>query len=220
MGIQKQYKNFRPIIADLTKNADIAQLGKVLKDAKLPLHLVVQNAGMKSPPRPLTQYTSTQIDEVLQLNLLAPMKLVPLLADHMAPHSRMLFVTSRAATLQLKEGSTYCASKAGLNQVAAIVRQELPNVAIACVIPGEVDTEIQKTIRETKSFHLYKQFEEAYETGQLISPKTCAEFLAWMVCDMPYEDFANSDIPISIYDEWHHASWLKDPKDLPPFPFD
>jgi len=215
------FPQFVPISADFTRNDDIERVVKTIKDSSLPLHLSVQNAGMKSPPRPLTQYTCESIDEVFQVNLLAPMKLSALLAELMPEKSRILFVTSRAATLKLKESSTYCASKAGLDEVTAILRQELEekNIGVSCVIPGEVDTKIQKILRETTSFHLHQMFDEAYESGQLISPKTCAEFLKWLLCDLSFDEFKQSNMPVSIYDKWHHSFWLKDKNQLPPCPF-
>lgn len=215
------FPQFVPISADFTRNDDIKRVVKTIKDFGLSLHLSIQNAGMKSPPRPLTQYNCASIDEVFQVNLLAPMKLTALLAELMPEKSRILFVTSRAATIKLKESSTYCASKAGLDEVTAILRQELEekNIGVSCVIPGEVDTKIQKILRETTSFHLHKMFDEAYESGQLISPKTCAEFLKWLLCDLSFNEFKQSKMPVSIYDEWHHSFWLKDKNQLPPFPF-
>ncbi len=215
------FPRFVPIQSDFTRNSDIEQVAKIINESGIPLHLLVQNAGMKSPPRPLTEYDCDSIDEVFQVNLLAPMKLTALLAVRMPEKSRILFVTSRAATLKLKESSTYCASKAGLDEVTAIVRKELAekNIGVSCVIPGEVDTRIQKILRETTSFHLHKMFDEAYQSGQLISPETCAEFLKWFLCDLSFDEFKQSNMPISIYEEWHHPFWLRDRNQLPPFPF-
>ena len=56
-------------------------------------------------------------------------------------------------------------------------------------------------------------FKEAYENDQLISPKICAEFLKWLLCDLSLE-FKQSKMPISIYDQWHHQFWLKDASQL------
>lgn len=219
--IKNRYPNFIPIQADFTVNEDIERVAKIIKDSNLPLHLSVQNAGMKSPPRPLFEYDCNSIDEVFAVNLLAPMKLTALTASLMPPESRILYVTSRAATLKLKESSTYCASKAGLDEITAIVRQELAenNIGVTSVIPGEVDTRIQKTLRETNTFHLHQRFKEVYEKGLLISPKICADFLKWFLCDLSFDEFRNSNMPISIYDTWHHQYWLMDSEKLPAFPF-
>lgn len=220
-GIKNNFTHFIPIQADFTRNEDIERVALIIKNSQLPLYFSVQNAGMKSPPRPLTQYMCDSIDEVFFVNLLAPMKLTALLAEQMPAESRILYLTSRAATLKLKESSTYCASKAALDEVAAIVRQELEekNIGVSCVIPGEVDTEIQKILRETKSFHLHKMFEEAHQSGKLIKPKVCASFLKWLLCEMPFSEFKQSQMPLSIYDEWHHRFWLSDSDHLPAFPF-
>lgn len=218
---QQQFSNFIPIQADFTNNKDIENIATIIKNTDVPLYLLVQNAGMKSPPRPLTQYNCDSIDEVFFVNLLAPMKLTALLAPLMPKESRILFVTSRAATLKLKESSTYCASKAGLDEVTAIVRQELVenSIGVTCVIPGEVDTNIQKILRETSSFHLHEMFIDAHQKGKLIRPEICAEFLKWLLCDLSFNEFKQSKLPISIYDKWHHQYWLKDNDQLPPFPF-
>jgi len=219
--LSADFSDFISIPTDFTDNKDIENVANVIKNSGLKLSLSVQNAGMKSPPRPLDQYNCEEIDEVFYVNLLAPMKLTALLAAEMLSESRILYVTSRAATLNLKESTTYCASKAGLNVIAAIVRQELAekNIAVSCVIPGEVDTKIQKILRETTSFHLHEMFEEAHRTKQLISPKICADFLKWLVCDLSFEEFKQSKMPVSIYDEWHHQYWLKGKTQLPAFPF-
>lgn len=220
LKLQREFPDFIPIVADFTKNEDIEKTARTIKNSHLPLTLSVQNAGMKSPPRPLHNYDCESIDEVFLVNLLAPMKLTALLVEQMSEMSRILYVTSRAATLRLKESSTYCASKAGLDEIAAIVRQEIAdkNIGVACVIPGEVDTKIQEVLRETTSFHLHQQFIQAYEGGHLISPQVCAKFLQWLLCDMPFSEYKQTDIPISIYDTFHHQFWLNEPENLPAFP--
>jgi benzil reductase ((S)-benzoin forming) len=218
---KKRFQNFVPIPADLTRNIDIQRVADTIEITQLPLMISVQNAGMKTPPRPLEQHSCEVIDEVMGLNLLAPMKLTALLTKFMPPEARLLYVTSRAAKLQLKESSTYCASKAGLDEIAAIMRKELhdKNIGVSCVIPGEVDTHIQKTLRETKSFHLHRMFQKAHESGQLISPEVCADFLKFLLCDLPFKEFKESKMPVSIYDDWHKEFWLKSPSQLPAFPF-
>lgn len=220
--LKKTYPNLMPIKANFTENKDIEHVVEIIRSTGLKLTLNVQNAGMKSPPRPLHDYlTPESIDEVMQVNLLAPMKLTALLTEFMLPESRILYVTSRAATLNLKESSTYCASKAGLDSVANIVRQELVDkkIAVAAVIPGEVNTGIQHTLRSTTSFHLHRLFQAAYDNDQLISPTVCADFLKWLLCDLPFNQYAETNIPVSIYDEWHQEFWLTDKSKMRAFPF-
>lgn len=120
-SIQAEFPQFIPIQADFTKNADLVNIANAVSESGLTLQLSVQNAGMKSPPRPLSDYTCENIDEVTAVNLLAPMKLAALLSPYMQSGSRILFVTSRAATLKLKKGSTYCASKAGLDEIKILL---------------------------------------------------------------------------------------------------
>lgn len=216
-----EYAAFIPIRADLTNNDDLKRIAGIVKDAQIPLNILVQNAGMKTPPRDLEDHSCEAIDEVISLNLSAPMKLTALLIPMMSPGSRILYVTSRAASLKLMQSSTYCATKAGLDEVAGIVRQELrkKNIAVGSVIPGEVDTGIQKTLRETPGFHLQQIFQQAYKSGQLIRPEICANYLKWLLCDLSFEEF-NNDVIHTIYDKVHHKHWLTNPTDLPTFPFE
>ncbi len=219
--MEVSYPLFQAIQGDFTRNEDLKKVAETVLDSRLPLFLNVQNAGMKSPPKNLNLYTCEAVDEVMQVNLLAPMKLTALLARYMPPQGRILYVTSRAATLKLRESSTYCASKAGIDVVTGIVRQELEDrqIGVLNVIPGEVDTTIQKILRETKTFHLHDLFIKAKDMGGLIAPSICAEFLKWLLCDLPFDKYKNAKMPISIYDDWHHEYWLKKSEDLPPFPF-
>lgn len=220
--LKNEFSNFIPICADLTKNDDIKKIAQVVQNSKLPLNLLVQNAGMKTPPRNLEQHSCEAIDEVIGVNLSAPMKLTALLVPYMPEKSRILYVTSRAANLKLKQSSTYCATKAGLDEISAIVRQELDakNIGVSSVIPGEVDTKIQEILRRTTGFHLYSMFQQAYDSGQLIKPKVCADFLHWLLCGLSFEEFKTSKIPFTIYDQSHHPYWLNSNDYLPPFPFD
>lgn len=122
---KKLFPRFIPIQSDFTRNEDLLWVAEVIKESGLLLHLSVHNAGVMSPPRPLIQYDCESIDEVFQVNLLAPMKLIALLTSQMPEQARILFITSRASNVRLEECSTYCASKAGLDEVTAIVRKEL-----------------------------------------------------------------------------------------------
>ncbi|KTC97911.1 sepiapterin reductase [Legionella geestiana] len=220
-ALQARFPQFRPLQADFTSNHDLNAVVRVITESNVPLSLLVHSAGVKSAPRPLTQYDCESLDEELLVNLLAPMKLSAMLATLMPPESRILFLTSRAASLTLEEVAPYCASKAGLDSLAAVLRKELASagIGVCSVIPGEVNTGMQKTLRETRSFHLHTQFEHAFKEERLIAPEVCAQFLEWLLCRCPFVDFSTRDMPISIYDEWHHPFWLIDAKQLPPFPF-
>lgn len=220
-ALQACFSQFFPLQADFTSNDDLKVVAHEINASNTPLSLLVHSAGVKSPPRPLTQYDCESLDEELLVNLLAPMKLSAMLASHMPPESRILFLTSRAASLALEEVSPYCAGKAGLDMAAAVLRKELAfaGMGVSSVIPGEVNTGMQKTLRETRSFHLHAQFEYAFKEGRLIAPEVCAQFLEWFLCRCPFADFSTRDMPVSIYDKWHHPFWLKDAKALPPFPF-
>lgn len=200
--IKKRYAKFHSVKADLTQNHDIDKFGKSIVNITSKLNIMVHNAGVKGPLKPLKGTSLESIDETISTNLLAPMKIHDSLSFMIPNSGRIMFVTSKAAE-GLKEASSYSVSKAGLNIFVQTLRQELFNrkePAVACVIPEEGDAQMQEKVR-------------------IIDPEVSAEFLAWFVIESNYHTFATSKIPTSIYDDWHHRFWLKDKSKLPPNPF-
>ena len=68
-------------------------------------------------------------------------------------HSRVLYLTSEHPVCAVRGASAYCVSKTALNMVCGCFRQEVnEDVAIfATAAPGNVDTAMQKKIRQVPS---------------------------------------------------------------------
>jgi short-subunit dehydrogenase len=213
-----EHPNFIYINADITTHIGLQQIKKCIEDKQYKFDYIVHNAGVMMNPQTIEDLSWDEMENVINTNLLAPMKLSKVLIPHCNQGAKMMFVTSRAATTVVAQAAPYCVSKAGLNMLAHILHKEVSNykISIALVIPGEVDTSIQKILRESSTFALQPIFYNNYVQNQLISPEVCAQFLSWLLCETSVDVFEQNE-PWNIYDVTHHHHWLKGY--LPVFPF-
>lgn len=83
--------------------------------------VVVLNAGVYGPDtQGLETPTEADFDEVMHTNVLGAMRLLPQLAEHLAPRARLAVISSRMGSIGLRSstgGWLYRASKAALNSV-------------------------------------------------------------------------------------------------------
>jgi short-subunit dehydrogenase len=101
--------------------------------------LVVHCAGVGAAG-PLEELPPALVDELIDLNLRAPVQLTrALLPDLRAERGHLVFVASIAA-LGVAGEAVYSATKAGLRGFADAVRIEAPEVGVTTVLPGAVDT--------------------------------------------------------------------------------
>ncbi|MBB4845932.1 NAD(P)-dependent dehydrogenase (short-subunit alcohol dehydrogenase family) [Paucibacter oligotrophus] len=90
--------------------------------------------------------TEAEFAQVMQTNVLGPMRVVPQLLDALAPQARLALLSSRMGSMGLRSGkgsSLYRASKAALNSYLKDVALELQGRAICLSLhPGWVRTEM------------------------------------------------------------------------------
>jgi short-subunit dehydrogenase len=122
--------------------ADLAAAGGVdLLLEALPARpaLVVHCAGVGAAG-PLEDLSPDRVDELIDLNLRAPVQLTrALLPGLRAQRGHLVFVASIAA-LGVAGEAVYSATKAGLRGFADAVRIEAPEIGVTTVLPGAVDT--------------------------------------------------------------------------------
>lgn len=124
----------KAVVADLAAGVD------TLLDA-LPARpaLVVHCAGVGAAG-PLEELPPALVDELIDLNLRAPVQLTrALLPGLREERGHLVFVASIAA-LGVAGEAVYSATKAGLRGFADAVRIEAPEVGVTTVLPGAVDT--------------------------------------------------------------------------------
>ena len=107
------------------------------------LDVLVNNASILGPsPQPaLRDYPLDVLDEVLRVNVVAPLALIqaalPMLE---ASRGRILDITSDAGVEAYEGWGGYGASKAALEQLSAVLAAEHPDLRVYWVDPGDMNT--------------------------------------------------------------------------------
>ena len=109
------------------------------------LDALVHNASVLGPsPQPaLADYPLEVLERVYAVNTLGPLRLTQLLLGHLQPGARVLAVTSDAAVEAYEGWGGYGSSKAALEQLAAVLGAERPDLRVYRVDPGDMNTRLQ-----------------------------------------------------------------------------
>ena len=107
---------------------------------------VVHNASRLGPsPQPrLDSYPLDALRDVYAVNVFAPLRLTQLLLPHLRPGGRIVFVTSDASVEAYEGWGGYGSSKAALDQIAAVLAAEHPELRVYAVDPGDMNTRMHQ----------------------------------------------------------------------------
>jgi short-subunit dehydrogenase len=115
--------------------AALAEFGRI--------DLLVSNAGVGWAGE-IAELTAAKADEVVAVNLMAPIHLARLLVPEMAKRGtgHLVFVSSIAGVTGARHEAVYGATKAGLGRFAESLSYELEgqDVGVSVIVPGVVDT--------------------------------------------------------------------------------
>ncbi len=191
----------RQIIADYVQDVPV-------------LEGLVHNAGIIEPILPITDIDESSWNQCLRTNVNAPLFLTQILYQKLVG-ARVLNISSGAAHFPVAGWAAYCVSKAALSMLTQSFQIELPEVAVASVMPGIIDTSMQARIRNSVSMNPDKLdfFKNLKQNNQLLTPETVALFLCWLLLDIEPSVFTAKEW--DIYDSSHHAAWLKPPFTVP-----
>jgi NAD(P)-dependent dehydrogenase (short-subunit alcohol dehydrogenase family) len=135
--------------ADITRAEDCAGLAWKLADERL--DVAILGAGVYGPQdgaTPLATPTAEQFDAVMHVNVLAAMRLLPVLGPLVSSvRGRLAVLSSRMGSISLREnagGWLYRASKAALNSVLMDTALTFGPAGAVCVAfhPGWVQTDM------------------------------------------------------------------------------
>jgi benzil reductase ((S)-benzoin forming) len=192
------------ILYDLAHTTDIEDLmetvfAKINKKDVEKL-ILINNAGVLHPVGPIESCDSSQIQNHISINLVAPMLLTKefiKLSKGWKCDKRVMNISSGAATNPYFGWSSYCSGKAGLNMLTRCValeqeREDYP-VKIISLAPGIIETNMQKAIRSTteEQFPLRSKFVEFKEKGKLVDPEVSGKKISEVILG---DNFKNGDM--------------------------
>lgn len=151
---------------------------------------LINNAAMLEPLRGIDQCTAEEINNHVQVNLIAPMILSACFIQYTAAipvRRKIVNISSGLGTYPAPAMSMYCTAKAGINMFTRCVGAEQVNqlnpVEMIAVDPGMVETDMQKIARgkDDSDFEMAKYFKQAHRDGQLQSTQYIANCLLKMI---------------------------------------
>lgn len=174
----------QPPIARALVSTSLATFGRI--------DSVINNAGVLKPLAPIADSDPDSWARNLAINLLGPYLLIREALPHLrAVRGRVINVSSGAAINPTAGWSAYCASKAALNHLTAVLATEEPMVTSIAFRPGVVDTSMQATIREEGEVGMdsadHQRFLTYFAEDQLKPPELPGQALAVLALYAPHE---------------------------------
>jgi short-subunit dehydrogenase len=125
----------RAVSADLSQRDEVERLA----ERAGPVDVLIANAALLAGGL-LSEFTQEQIDQLLEVNLRAPIALTRALTPHMVERRRghVVLISSLQGKAATPVASIYCASKFGLRGFALALREDLraDGVGVSVILPG------------------------------------------------------------------------------------
>jgi short-subunit dehydrogenase len=103
------------------------------------LDILVNNAGLNHRG-PILRFSPQELRDIITTNLTAPVVLTRAAVDKIEKGGAIVNVASIAGMIPVPHEAAYSASKAGLRAFTRSMREEFPELHVATVCPGPVDT--------------------------------------------------------------------------------
>ena len=133
------------IVANLSDTSGIVEVASAVRKIGSPLMLLVNNAGITRDAR-LAKMEVEQFDQVIEVNLLAAMRLTSGLADLFAEGASVVSMSSRAALGNFGQANYVTSKSALIGFTRALAQQWAPRVRANVVSPGLIDTPMTQTM--------------------------------------------------------------------------
>lgn len=136
-------KRITPFQCDLSRQAELLQLSDFIRDHHQDLNILINNAGLQYNYSFQNEPSSLgKIEQEVNVNLLAPLKLISLLLPTLQENdnSAIVNVSSGLAIVPKANAAVYCGTKAGIHIFTKSLRYQLEKVKVFEIIPPIVET--------------------------------------------------------------------------------
>jgi 3-oxoacyl-[acyl-carrier protein] reductase len=143
--------NITPVYAELSDEASVKEAAKQIISAKLPIDILVCNAGVSLPLSSLAMTKMDTIKDVFEINLFSQMYLTQLIARNMMRNKKGSIVcVSSSAAYDGGANIEYSASKAAvIGMVRRLAVEYGPfNIRVNAVAPGLTSTDMGNSMDE------------------------------------------------------------------------
>lgn len=188
-----QNPNFHFIELDLLDSSAIENLQfPIIQSEEI---ILINNAGIIGNIERISSMKEDCIDEIMQVNVIAPIKLTRKISEFFGNSKQFTLVniSSGAGKRPIPSWAGYCASKAAIDlfsQTFLLEELELGKTTkVYSVAPGVIDTDMQVQIRATKesSFSSLENFQNLKSEQKLETPERIALKLDKLL-NIPYSN--------------------------------
>lgn len=148
------------VTVDMAKETDCEKIVAAARKAFGAVHILVNNGATYGPVQPVEKFSVRDWDEVMAVNLRAPMLLAKLVLPEMYERKSgvILNISTTGAKLAFALSAAYTASKAGLIGLTRVLAAEgaRKGVRVNALCPGPV-TETKMSQDLTREFSAYFQ---------------------------------------------------------------
>ena len=182
------------IKADVSQEKDRQKIVSFVGDREI--EFLIHNAAILGEIKHIGGIELEEWRKVMAINVEGPLFLTQNLLSKMA-ETRILHISSGAASHPISGWSPYCTSKAALYMIFLMQNEELKEKGIltGSIRPGIVETEMQDFIRQadiTKYSNLQK-FHDLHKNDELESSERVAKMVSWMLIQASNDQFIEKE---------------------------
>jgi 3-oxoacyl-[acyl-carrier protein] reductase len=186
-AIYKKLKKNYEIIAptrkelDLSDNCSIESFAK--KNKNLKIDIIINNAGINFPQW-IEEMEDENIEKTIQINLIAPIKLVRGFVGNMKKNKwgRIVNISSAFGIVARGKQVLYASTKHGINGMTKALALELAkdNILVNSVCPGFTKTDL---VVKTNTPEKIALLEKDIPLGRLAEPSEIANLVEFLISD-------------------------------------
>ncbi|MBI5449365.1 SDR family oxidoreductase [Candidatus Gottesmanbacteria bacterium] len=165
---------------DLLNDESIAAYGRKIRNTRI--DVLINNAGINAPQW-IEEMTDENIVQTIQVNLIAPVKLIRAAVPGMKKRrwGRIINISSMFGVIARGKQALYVATKHGINGITKSLALELApnNILVNSVCPGFTATDLVLRNAPDK----IKSLERDIPIGRLADPREIAKLVRFLVSD-------------------------------------